>query len=62
MNDKLVPCGFGDGKASIAMVGKSKSPAALAALMPSAEIAAKVGVLLMDRADARIVRRKASDI
>lgn len=47
--------------ASMAMVGKGKTPASLAVLMPSADIVAKVGFGdLMGRGDTRMVRRKSA--
>lgn len=62
MSDRLTPFGSAEQAYNLSKVGKSKSPQSLAALMPSREIAAKVG-----RAEAvscgmltrRVVRRSA---
>lgn len=43
------------------MVGKMKTPPSLAELMPSTEIAAKVGVATGVGQDDRVVRRRAGE-
>jgi hypothetical protein len=59
MKQDLVPFGDRNLQASMTMVGKSKTPESLATLMPSAAVAAKVGISRdMVAGDMRIVRRK----
>ena len=58
MTTKVAPYGNAAATTSISMVGKSKTPESPADLMPSADIAAKVGILLAGQVDARTVRRK----
>jgi len=57
----MVPYGNPGSTASLAMVGKMKTPPSLAELMPSTEIAAKVGVATGVGQDDRVVRRRAGE-
>lgn len=55
----LMPYGSVEHACNIAKVGKAKSPLSLAEMMPSVEIAAKVGVVIVPASDGetRRVRR-----
>lgn len=62
MSDRLTPFGSVEQAYNLSKVGKSKSPQSLAALMPSREIAAKVGRVSIHAEGAqtrRVVRRSA---
>ena len=56
----FAPYGLADRADLVAKVGKSKTPEGLAARMPSAEVAAKVGISNVIGAETRrVVRRNA---